>query len=120
MQGIDGAAPIGIAGPEGRQEADGNAVCLDDVLELLVQAVDAEPVRGHEQGKVVAADVAGDAVMGFCGGGQLLADVGEHVVAQPSAVPLVEQLEVLEVDGHQQPVGGRVSHSGYFLCVEIG
>ena len=95
---------VGIADAEGGQEADGHPEAHDHPVHVVVELLDIDAVGGHQQAEVVVAHVAGDAVAGLGVLGQAAADAGQHHVPRLAAVPLVEQLELLQVDDDQHPV----------------
>ena len=116
---IDRGAAVGVTGAERGEKADGDAVLADNALDCSIEGVGVKTLDRDEDDKVVPAHIAGNAVMGFGDVGELMPDIGKDMVAQLTAVPFVEELEMLQVNGDQDPVGARVGEDGLAEGIKI-
>ena len=101
---------VGIADTKGGQEPDGHPIPHDDAVDLLIQRLDLYAGGGHQQAKVVVAHVASQAAVFLRVLLHAGADAGQHHIPRLAPIPLVEQLELLQVDHQQLPVRIAVRH----------
>jgi len=91
------------AHPEQRGEAQGDAGLRHDVRNGYVEVVHLGLRMGHEDAEIVLPEVAGEPAVLRLALGEEAADLRQHVIARFAPVPVVEELELLDVERDEAP-----------------